>query len=59
MERVEFYPDKEQFEVEYRAGSPMGDEFRKTVTNLVIFPGTRRFLGGVGDKLNKSEERIE
>lgn len=52
--KVEFQPEKEQFEIKYRSDRPMGDEFRKAVTDVVIFPGVRKFLGNVGDSLNNS-----
>ncbi len=57
VDRVEFHPAKEQFEVEYRSDSPMGEEFKKSVTDIIIFPGVRKFLGGVGDKLNNPADQ--
>lgn len=54
VEKVEFYPVREQFEVEYRSECEMGEEFRAAVNDVIIFPGVRKFLGGVGDSLNNS-----
>lgn len=52
--KVEFQSEKEQFEITYRFNQPMGDEFRKAVSDVVIFPGVRKFLGNVGNSLNNS-----
>ena len=54
--KVKFFPDKEQFEVFYNSDSPMSDEFKEAVRNVIIFPGVRRFLGGIGDQLHNSPE---
>lgn len=34
----------------------MGEEFRSSVTEIIILPGMRKFLGGVGSKLNNSND---
>lgn len=52
VDKVDFVPDCEQFEVEYRSESPRGDEFQRAVSAVVIFPDVRRFLGGVGERLH-------
>ncbi len=57
VERVQFWPAKEQFEVEYRAEVPLGEDFKKSVTDVIIFPAVRKFLGCIGDKLNNSPDR--
>jgi len=54
---VEFQSEREQFEVTYRLEQLMGDEFRKAVTDVIIFPGVRKFLGNVGNSLNNSSDQ--
>ena len=53
---VEFRPAREEFEVSYKSDSPMGDGFRQAVTDIIVFPGVRSFLGGLGDTLNNSKD---
>ena len=43
--------------MEYKSEQPMGEEFKAAVTNVIIFPEVRKFLGGVGDKLNNSVDQ--
>lgn len=57
VERVEFIPSKDQFEVAYSGDAPMGEEFKKAVTGVIILPGVRKFLGSVGDRMHNSEGR--
>ncbi len=57
VRRVEFQPAKDQFAVEYRADAPMGEEFKKSVYEVIILPGARKFLGSVGDRLHKSTDQ--
>lgn len=57
VDQVEFQPEREQFEVTYRSDQPMGDEFRRAVIDVVIFPGVRKFLGNVGNSLNNSHDQ--
>lgn len=56
VEAVDFISEKEQFEVAYRGDIPMGEEFQASVKEIIIFPGMRKFLGGVGSKLNNSND---
>lgn len=56
MDKVEFISEREQFEINYRADVPMGDEFKKSVADVIIFPRFRKFLGGMGEKLNNSSD---
>ena len=57
VSNVEFQSEREQFEVTYRLEQLMGDEFRKAVTDVIIFPGVRKFLGNVGNSLNNSSDQ--
>ena len=52
VDKVDFIPVREQFEVEYRSECEMGEDFLTAVNGVIIFPGVRKFLGGVGDSLN-------
>jgi len=54
VNKVDFNPVREQFEVEYRSECEMGEEFRAAVNDVIIFPSVRKFLGCVGDRLNNS-----
>jgi hypothetical protein len=38
------------FGAEYESDQPMGDEFKKEVMKAVIAPGTRKILGGLGNR---------
>ena len=56
VQSVEFISEKEHFEVTYRAEIPMGEVFRDSVKEIIIFPEMRKFLGGLGSKLNNSTD---
>lgn len=53
---MKFHSAVDQFEVEYRSDRSMADEFKESVIEVIIFPGVRKFLGDVGDKLNNSPD---
>ncbi len=53
---VEFVSAKDQFELTYVSDTPMGEEFKDSIQEIIIFPGVRKFLGSVGDRLNNSQE---
>ncbi|PKM81604.1 MAG: hypothetical protein CVU89_08915 [Firmicutes bacterium HGW-Firmicutes-14] len=54
VQNIDFHPAREQFEINYRAERPLGEEFRQAVSDVIIFPGVRKVLGDVGGRLNKS-----
>lgn len=56
MDNVKFISGADQFEVTYISDTPMGNEFRDSIMGIIIFPGVRKFLGGVGDRLNNCDE---
>lgn len=54
---VKFQPALERFEVLYEADLPKGEEFKTAVISVIIMPGARKFLGGIGDQLYNSSEK--
>lgn len=56
VDTVNFISAGDQFEVSYFGDCPMGEEFSNSVKEVIIFPGVRKFLGGVGERLNNSRD---
>jgi len=52
VDSVKFIPEKEQFDIEYRGESEMGGQFKNSISDIVIFPKTRKFLSNLGDELH-------
>lgn len=54
MKEVSFLPSDAVFQITYKGTESRAEELKNKVEGLIIFPGVRKFLGGVGDILNKS-----